>query len=175
MVRFYYTYKIFYTTYDVTWYCNRAWLWLGVESHLGIICASAPALKYYFRKDLGSLQTNSSASQWGDGSTFQTVTARNLSTRNGMSGEDEEKNIGLLKDGIELSQKSTRGSNAGDKIDIVPQERHEEEIIDLATALRGPPKGKPNHQRQSSSQSKRNVRRSLPWLGGMESRQQSKR
>jgi hypothetical protein len=84
-----------------------------------------------------------------------------------MSGEDEEKNIGLLKDGIELSQKSTRGSNAGDKIDIVPQDRDEEEIIDFATALRGPPRGKTDHQRQSSNQSKRNPRGSLPWLGGI--------
>jgi hypothetical protein len=48
--RIIYTYRTFYSTYDVTWQANRAFLWLGVECHLGIICASAPSLKVYFKK-----------------------------------------------------------------------------------------------------------------------------
>jgi hypothetical protein len=64
MVRIYYTYVLFYTTFDHTWIANRIWLWVGLEAHLGVICASAPALKAYFRKYFGSAQTDHGLEYW---------------------------------------------------------------------------------------------------------------
>lgn len=43
---------IYFGTYDVTWAAYHAWVWTAVEAHLAIICASAPALKVFFKKYL---------------------------------------------------------------------------------------------------------------------------
>jgi hypothetical protein len=37
----------------MTWASHPAYLWLGVEAELAVICASAPALKIYFKDSLG--------------------------------------------------------------------------------------------------------------------------
>lgn len=44
--------NIFFNTYDVTWATEPAWAWTAVEAHLAIICASAPALKVFFKQYL---------------------------------------------------------------------------------------------------------------------------
>jgi hypothetical protein len=44
--------NIFFNTYDVTWATQPAWAWTAVEAHLAIICASAPALKVFFKQYL---------------------------------------------------------------------------------------------------------------------------
>jgi hypothetical protein len=38
----------------MTWESYPAWIWFAVESHLAIICASAPALKIFFKHALAS-------------------------------------------------------------------------------------------------------------------------
>ncbi|KAF2400162.1 integral membrane protein [Trichodelitschia bisporula] len=50
IIRIVYIYRLFYVTYDVTWVAGEIWLWTGVEAHVAIICASAPALKAFFRQ-----------------------------------------------------------------------------------------------------------------------------
>lgn len=49
-MRTYYAIYIYYGTYDITWYAFYAWIWTALEADLGVICASAPALKVFFRR-----------------------------------------------------------------------------------------------------------------------------
>ena len=37
-------------TYDITWYAYYGWIWTSLEASLGLICASAPALKLFFTR-----------------------------------------------------------------------------------------------------------------------------
>jgi hypothetical protein len=46
------TIPIYTTTYDMTWESYRGWIWFAIESHLAVICASAPALKIFFKHTL---------------------------------------------------------------------------------------------------------------------------
>lgn len=41
--------KIYYRTYDMTWESYWAWVWLVAEANFAVICASAPALKTFFK------------------------------------------------------------------------------------------------------------------------------
>jgi hypothetical protein len=54
VLRIYYIYKTFYTTYDVAWQAEGAWIWTAVEAMLAVCIASLPALKVFFKKVLGS-------------------------------------------------------------------------------------------------------------------------
>ncbi|KAF2843411.1 hypothetical protein M501DRAFT_903162, partial [Patellaria atrata CBS 101060] len=47
-MRLIYLHRILYTTYDISWESESAWVWTAVEVHLGMICASAPALRFFF-------------------------------------------------------------------------------------------------------------------------------
>jgi hypothetical protein len=49
-LRIYFIWRIYFATYDVTWAAQDAWVWTVVETHLAIICASAPALKVFFKQ-----------------------------------------------------------------------------------------------------------------------------
>lgn len=50
VLRTIYIYRTFYDTYDMTWASQPAWLWLSLETELAVVCASAPALKVFFKK-----------------------------------------------------------------------------------------------------------------------------
>jgi hypothetical protein len=54
ILRIYYIDRLYYKTYDTTWEAQPAWLWLIVEANLAVICASAPALKVFFKATLDS-------------------------------------------------------------------------------------------------------------------------
>ncbi|KAE9970252.1 hypothetical protein EG327_010349 [Venturia inaequalis] len=45
-------FRTYYRTYDMTWQSQQAWLWLSIEAHLAVVCASAPALKTFFKHSL---------------------------------------------------------------------------------------------------------------------------
>jgi hypothetical protein len=62
-LRMYYIHKIFFETYDVTWAAWDAWTWTVVEAHMGIICASAPALKVFMKRYLTTFSITGSASR----------------------------------------------------------------------------------------------------------------
>jgi hypothetical protein len=46
------TIPIYTETYDMTWESYRGWIWFAIEAHLAVICASAPALKIFFKHTL---------------------------------------------------------------------------------------------------------------------------
>jgi hypothetical protein len=48
-LRSYYSYKIYFQTYDVTWYAWDQLLVTLLELHVGCFCANAPTLKVFFR------------------------------------------------------------------------------------------------------------------------------
>jgi hypothetical protein len=49
-MRTYYAIYVYYFTYDITWYAYYGWIWTALEAQLGVVCASAPALKIFFRR-----------------------------------------------------------------------------------------------------------------------------
>lgn len=53
-MRTYQGYRLFFTTYDVTWVASDIWLWSLLELHIGSICANAPALRIFFGKVLNA-------------------------------------------------------------------------------------------------------------------------
>ena len=50
IIRCIYITRIFFQTYDVTWVAYEAWAWTSVEADVAVICASAPALKAFFKQ-----------------------------------------------------------------------------------------------------------------------------
>jgi len=49
-MRTYYAIYVYYFTYDVPWYAYYGWVWTALEAQLGVVCASAPALKIFFNR-----------------------------------------------------------------------------------------------------------------------------
>ncbi|KAF2401143.1 hypothetical protein EJ06DRAFT_555763 [Trichodelitschia bisporula] len=52
ILRIVYIYHAYYSSYDMTWTSRPAWLWLTIECIVAVICASAPALKIFFKHAL---------------------------------------------------------------------------------------------------------------------------
>jgi hypothetical protein len=52
ILRLVYVIDVFYRTWDMTWASQPAYMWLALEAELAVICASAPALKIYFKDNL---------------------------------------------------------------------------------------------------------------------------
>ncbi|KAF2849169.1 hypothetical protein T440DRAFT_519420 [Plenodomus tracheiphilus IPT5] len=50
ILRTYYATYVYYYSYDITWYAYYGWVWTVLEAQLGVICASAPALKVFFQR-----------------------------------------------------------------------------------------------------------------------------
>lgn len=63
-LRSYYSWQIFYETYDVTWVAWFTWIWTFLEIHMGAFCANAPALKVFFKQVL-QIKTSSAVSKSG--------------------------------------------------------------------------------------------------------------
>lgn len=57
IIRIVYTENIYFKTYDVTWESEPLWYWTVAELHGAIMCASAPALKVFFKRFLRSNTT----------------------------------------------------------------------------------------------------------------------
>jgi hypothetical protein len=51
-LRSYYSWQIFFETYDVTWATGDSFMWSLLEVHVGAMCANAPALKMFFKQVL---------------------------------------------------------------------------------------------------------------------------
>lgn len=49
-MRTYYAIYVYYYTFDITWIAFYGWIWTALEADLAVICASAPALKVFFRR-----------------------------------------------------------------------------------------------------------------------------
>ncbi|KAK7185673.1 integral membrane protein [Paraphaeosphaeria sporulosa] len=61
-LRSYFSWQIFFETYDVTWVTWHTWNWTLLEIHMGALCANAPALKIFFTQVL-RIKTLSSGSK----------------------------------------------------------------------------------------------------------------
>lgn len=79
-VRSYYSWQIFFETYDVTWVTWQSFTWSLLEIHIGAICANAPALKVFFRT---VLRIKSSSA--GSGSNSKNSDSKNFSKKPGNS------------------------------------------------------------------------------------------
>ncbi|KAF2194653.1 hypothetical protein K469DRAFT_686649 [Zopfia rhizophila CBS 207.26] len=71
IMRTYYAIYVYYYTYDITWYAFYGWIWTALEADLGVICASAPALKVFFRRYF-----NLSANRSGNSDSYGKRSAR---------------------------------------------------------------------------------------------------
>ncbi|KAF2120322.1 hypothetical protein BDV96DRAFT_567058 [Lophiotrema nucula] len=66
ILRMYYAIYVYYYTYDITWYAFYGWIWTALEADLGVICASAPALKVFFHRYF-NLSGNRSTNGYSNG------------------------------------------------------------------------------------------------------------
>ncbi|KAL5114257.1 hypothetical protein ACEQ8H_007866 [Pleosporales sp. CAS-2024a] len=86
IMRTYYATHVYYYTYDITWYAYYGWIWTALEANLGVICASAPALKVFFKRQLS--ETNDC--MWSAGDRYarstQNNTRSNVSRSRGTTG-----------------------------------------------------------------------------------------
>ncbi|KAF2419050.1 hypothetical protein EJ08DRAFT_44817 [Tothia fuscella] len=57
VIRTYYIWKVYNATYDMTWEGRPAWMWLSIEANVAVMCASAPALKVFFKHSLAGPTT----------------------------------------------------------------------------------------------------------------------
>ncbi|KAF2417516.1 hypothetical protein EJ08DRAFT_80639 [Tothia fuscella] len=93
VLRIYYIYNIFYNTYDITWYCQDVWAWTAVEAHVAIMCASAPALKVFFKQYMTFPLIPSSIARTFRSSSYQrkgyTESRSKISTQNSKSSKGQ--------------------------------------------------------------------------------------
>ncbi|KAF2622507.1 hypothetical protein BU25DRAFT_209873 [Macroventuria anomochaeta] len=68
ILRTYYATYVYYYTYDITWYAYYGWIWTALEADLAVICASAPALKIFFRCYFSLTISRSDYAKSGSGS-----------------------------------------------------------------------------------------------------------
>ena len=126
-------------TYDATWYAYYGWIWTVLEADLGLICASAPALRVFFRHSLGSMSshtgyTRSGANKRSSGILSNVATSSGPLTRNGRSKDVESQgdDIYLGSIAIErgLSSRTQERDDASQKSDSSTQ--------NLTTIIHGP-------------------------------------
>lgn len=103
LARVAFIYKIFYESYDVTWWAGPAYVSMGFEACLGVMCASAPALKMYFERFLGDPNFN-----YGTGS-FASGFASMLSK---ITGRKRSQNKSNLSGSTYLESKQDYGGNS---------------------------------------------------------------
>ncbi|KAF1927175.1 uncharacterized protein M421DRAFT_394215 [Didymella exigua CBS 183.55] len=73
ILRTYYAAYVYYYTYDITWYAYYGWIWTALEADLAVICASAPALKIFFRRYFSMTTNRSGYEMSGNGNGNTTV------------------------------------------------------------------------------------------------------
>lgn len=77
-LRSYYTWYIFFETYDVTWFTWNSFTWSLVEIHLGAICANAPALKVFFQVVFKPKTWSKGSRSYGDSSGTKSSTTKRM-------------------------------------------------------------------------------------------------
>ncbi|KAF2399187.1 hypothetical protein EJ06DRAFT_75270 [Trichodelitschia bisporula] len=99
-IRTYYAWKVFYSTYDATWWQTPAFLACTIENDVAIICACVPALRPLlapiFKGRFGSLFTKVktlSKTTASKGSSFPASSGYNRTTSN--AGDVEHDTVGL--------------------------------------------------------------------------------
>lgn len=57
--------KLIRSAYDITWIAYYGWIWTALEADLAIICASAPALKVFFKRYFSITSTRQGYAKYG--------------------------------------------------------------------------------------------------------------
>lgn len=126
-------------TYDATWYAYYGWIWTVLEANLGLICASAPALRVFFRHSLGLMSSytgdpRSGANKTSSGILSNRETRSGQLTGNGGSKDPEPQGDYIYLDSIMvergLSSRIQERDDASQKSDSSTQ--------NLTTIIHGP-------------------------------------
>lgn len=110
IMRTYYAIYVYYATYDITWYAYYGWIWTALEADLGVICASAPALKVFFRRYFSQF-TNRSGHSGSSGKKTPGYSNGSPETSLGTSDMDTKK-----LDAISFPMQRLRISTSGDAL-----------------------------------------------------------
>ncbi|KAF1914747.1 hypothetical protein BDU57DRAFT_453234 [Ampelomyces quisqualis] len=65
ILRTYYATYVYFYTYDITWHAYHGWIWTALEADIGVMCASAPALKVFFKRYFTSSTMSNGYSSFG--------------------------------------------------------------------------------------------------------------
>jgi hypothetical protein len=76
ILRTYYATYVYYYTYDITWYAYYGWVYTVLEAQLGLISASAPAIKVFFRRYFAIASSRAGYSRSGSGKTSSGPSSR---------------------------------------------------------------------------------------------------
>ncbi|USP74152.1 hypothetical protein yc1106_01426 [Curvularia clavata] len=90
IMRTYYLVFVYHYTYDVTWYGYYGWTWTAIEADLGVICASVPALRVYFRHRLGSTAAHTSNSRSNNQNGPKTLSNQGYGSRSAKSNKNAD-------------------------------------------------------------------------------------
>jgi hypothetical protein len=115
-------------TYDQTWWYYDAILWVSIEFHIALICASAPALKPFVKKFLaepvtqGSLSQNRRRSGYTFGSSGKRYVRNPDNTYLNDSNNDEES---WTRGGVAVELDPVDTDIKGDKIGVTVHETND--------------------------------------------------
>lgn len=113
-MRIYYASRIYFYTYDATWASLPCLVWTVVEADLAVLCASAPALKVFFRR---YLNTSSQRSGYSLGH------VHNISSRQGYTSQPSPSPIN--PDKITSTSSHTAGIKISHGMNVKIQSRNE--------------------------------------------------
>lgn len=128
-MRLYFTWKVFYDTYDVTWVGWELWIWTLLELHVGVMCANAPALKAFFTRYF-KVPKNSLTSSAGKSSGIRSASAnlrfwKSSQVEKGYISEpysqttvDEHGGVRIVKE-IHISQSHSSTNAAGCQLESI--------------------------------------------------------
>ncbi|KAF9697496.1 hypothetical protein EKO04_004194 [Ascochyta lentis] len=119
-LRAYYSWQIYYATYDVTWVTWDMFLVTMLELHVGCFCANAPTLKVFFKHYFHDKLTSSAKRSNGSGQINQKISE--------LSGTQSSKSsAGVLKEKVSIffSKNGSSHSRGG-----YLSEPHEEITVD---------------------------------------------
>jgi hypothetical protein len=134
----YYAIYVYYYTYDITWYAAYGWVWTAVEADLGVICASAPALKVFFRRyfNLSANRSGRAGYGYSGGSNAKRSAKSDLESSIGASRVGASTPVPL--DRIKVSSRmDVTISNRNDRDEIASH--HSNDSTMNLTALPSPP------------------------------------
>lgn len=125
-MRAYYSWKIYYDTYDVTWYTWDLFLVTMLELHVGCFCANAPTLKVFFNHFFHEKLTSSAKRSKGSG--------QNGQKNSELSGTQSSKSsAGMLKEKVSIL--FSKGSSTHSR-DGYLSEPHTDIIVDAQGGVR---------------------------------------
>lgn len=110
ILRSYYAAYVYYRTYDITWYAYHGWVWTALEADFGVMCASAPALKVFFKRyfNLSNITSAGSKSGTNQRSIPLSSRSRGFGVASALSKQSRGDQSGVFDDapfqGIKVSQ-----------------------------------------------------------------------